>query len=154
MVKTRQLPGYLVSFSERTPGYLFPFFLLTLEWVLRSAFQLNTQEFIGPTLAATGVGMVISLTSYRSCKMVPENTPANIKKYILENKLRVETKLSIFFKNLCWTLTFILILLWIWSIILSTQSPNDILWLFPKQYYPGIASFFIGFVLSEIKEVV
>ena len=154
MARKRQIPKKLVSFSDRFVGYLFPFFLLVLEGVLRSAFELDTREFIGPTLAATGVGMVISLTSYQSDKSIPEQIPKDIKKYIRENDLRVETKRSILYKNLSWIFTFILVLLWIWSLILSTKFSNSTIWIFPSQYYPGIGSYLVGFILTEIKEAV
>lgn len=155
MINYKKFFRYLVVWSERAPGYLFPFFLLTVEVILRDAFQLNTSEFIGPTLAAAGAGMVIYLVSYHDCNILPSDIPEEVKTYLSQNdKYRLETNLSILFRNFCLIVTLILTLLWIWAIILSTQSPDLMWWFFPVHYYPGMASYILGAILSEVKEVV
>jgi len=144
---------YLASFSERVPGYLFPLFLLFLEMFLRFAFNLNTKEFIGPTLSATGVGMIMSLTTHKSTKL-PANIPQDVTNFIKDHNLTIEPVAVKVFKSVCWALILVLTLLWLGSIILSTRYPNEVWIYFPAHYYPGFLSFIIGFILSEVKEVV
>ena len=148
----KQVSKYFASLSERATQYLFPLFLLAVEWFLRDAFRLSTQEFIGPTLAATGVGMTITLTSYEGNKLL-QSIPSEIKEYAERNNLRVETTKSGVFRNMCWIVTLVLTLLWIWSITLSTQHPNSTLWIFPTHYYPGFGSYIFSLFLSELKEI-
>jgi hypothetical protein len=128
-----------------------------VEWFLRSAFKLSTQEFIGPTLASAGAGMLITLTNFKdkSQKAVPENLPPDLKKFVTDNGYKLESagidKARVF-SNISWIFTFLLTLLWIWSITLSTQSPSLMLGAFPAHYYPGAASYLIGLMFSEIRE--
>lgn len=155
MINYKRWLRYLIFLFERAPSYFFPFFLLMVESILRDAFQLNTKEFIGPTLAATGAGMVIYLVSYHECKLLPPNLPQPVAQYLNQNdNYRLETNLSVFFRSLCLIVTLALTLLWIWTIILSTQSPDLMWWIFPAHYYPGAVSYMLGFILSEVKEVI
>lgn len=141
----------ITAFFERMPIYFFPLFLLSLEWSLRFAFKLNTQEFIGPTLAATGVGMTISLTSYKSRKVL-KSIPAELKTYILENDMTVDTGTTRFFRNLCWVFTLTLTAFWIGAIIISTQFGALSYWRIPLHYWIGGLSYLMGLILSEVKE--
>jgi hypothetical protein len=144
---------YLASLSERIPGYLFPFFLLILELILRYAFNLNTQEFIGPTLAATGVGMIMSLTAHRSNK-IPRVVPQEVEQFLKEKKLTIEPYSVKVFRSICWTLTLVLTILWVVSITLSIKFPSNTMLSLPTHYYPGFMSYVIAFVLSEVKEAI
>lgn len=161
---SNKVTAYLFSLSDRIVGYFFPVFLLLLESFLRSAFQINTRDFIGPTLASVGVGMIIPLTSYRSpeVKLSPLNTPTEaidlltrpeFTNLIKQRLLFVETQKARVFKNFCWFIIFVLVLLWVYSITLSTKSPSELLWIYPKHYYPGIISYTTGVILSEVKEI-
>ncbi len=153
----KKILTYLAFLTDRLPSYFFPIFLLLVEWFLRSAFKLNTQEFIGPTLASAGAGMLITLTNFKdkSQKAVPENLPPDLKRFVTDNGYKLELagidKTRVF-SNISWIFTFLLTLLWIWSITLSTQSPSLMLGAFPAHYYPGAASYLLGLMFSEIRE--
>jgi hypothetical protein len=154
----RRKNEYLVSFSDRFLSYLYPIFLLALEWFLRLAFQLDTQEFVGPTLAATSVGMVIPMISYRSAKGISnslsEETIQQIKK-LEEMGAKIECGRSIVFRNFCFVVALFFTLIWVATIVISTKFPTTgNLWGWSLSYILGFACYFLGFLLSEIKEFV
>jgi hypothetical protein len=154
---------YLVSLSDRSLSYFYPIFLVALEWFLRIAFQLDTQEFVGPTLAATSVGMIIPIISYRSSKALsdatggtlPEEVTKQIKK-LEEMGARVECGRSIVFRNICLMAALIFTLVWISTIVITTKKFPAIneLWGISISYMLGLACYFLGFLLSEMKEFV
>lgn len=150
--RSRKFWRGLLGFFERLPGYVFPLFLVALEWALRFAFQLSTQEFVGPTLASTGVGLTISLTSYKSRKTL-ENAPAEIRNYIEEHNYTVDSASSRFFRVFCWITTLVLTIFWVATLIISTKFATMTYWIFPAHYYLGFLSYILGFALSELKEV-
>jgi hypothetical protein len=54
--------------------YGFPFFLILLEWLLRSSLRLETQSLMGNTLASVGLGFVVPLVrpKKRDLRISPE----------------------------------------------------------------------------------
>ena len=150
--------GYFVSFSDRFLSYSYPFFLLALEWFLRLAFQLDTQEFVGPTLAATSVGMVIPMISYRSVKglsnILSEETVQDIKK-LEEMGAKIECGRSVVFRNFCFVAALFFTLTWVATIVISTKFPTmGSLGGHSLSYVLGLACYLLGFLLSEIKEFI
>jgi hypothetical protein len=148
---------YLRSVLDRALVYLFPFFLLFLEIILRDAFKVNARDFIGPTLAATGVGLVIPLTGHKSTKL-NQSLPGIDKKLL--GKLQelqaqgftIEPKSLRTFRSACWVIAFLLIAAWIWTVTQSLNADAPLWGPFPDHYYVGMASFVLGLLMSEVKE--
>jgi hypothetical protein len=142
-IKKTKRKRYFTSLSDRALSYLYPIFLLALEWFLRLAFQLNTQEFVGPTLAATSVGLVIPLIAFRSAKGLSDENGNKLPPEILEQLRRLEesgAKLvsgeSVIFANLCFLMSLLFTLAWVATI----------------SYLLGVFCFVLGLFLSEMKE--
>jgi hypothetical protein len=144
--------NHLAASTARIPVYLLPGFLVLLEWVLRDAFKLPSQEFVGPTLAAAGIGLTIPLTAYEVHDKVLAKIPADIASQIEKNHLKIDTSEARAFRNICWTMTFLLILLWIWAIVSSIKSPTLLWRILPFHYVPGAISYIVGIALTEWKE--
>lgn len=151
---------YFTSLSDRALSYLYPIFLLALEWFLRLAFQLNTQEFIGPTLAATSVGLVIPLITFRSAKGLSDENGRTLPPEILEQIRKLEesgAKLasgeSVIFANLCFLISLIFTLAWVATIIIETKFPTSTFFFgLSFSYLLGVFCFIVGLFLSEVKE--
>jgi hypothetical protein len=59
--------------------YAFPFFLLLMEWLLRVSLTVNSQEFVAPTIAAAGLGLLIPLTGFKRREVkIPDDTKRQI----------------------------------------------------------------------------
>lgn len=132
---------------------------MAVEFFLRLAFKLDTGQFIGPTLASAGAGMLFSLVTYSKSSSVPlpESIPVSpeLKEFMASQDLRLEangvSKVRVF-NNIVIVLTLVVLFCWFVALVLSTQMPQ-LVWLsLPVHYYPGFASYLVGLVFSEIKE--
>jgi hypothetical protein len=158
--KKRNQKRYLAALSDRALSYLYPVFLLGLEWFLRLAFQLDTEEFIGPTLAATSVGMVIPLITFRSARGLSDENGNKLSPETLSQIRRLEesgAKLvsveSVIFGNICFLISLFFTLAWIAAIVIETGSSTAGSFLgISSSYLLGLACFLVGLFLSEIKE--
>lgn len=156
------------SVHYRLPVYAYPLFLVLVEWFLRSFASLETKTFIGPTLAAVGASLLLPLTVKkpltvtRRDRVVKEMDEASpelaeaFKKLSPEKQSKVSyiPQTEAIFVQVCWLSVLMLTLIWVWALFLSIKSPND-LWLdrnIPANYVPGFINFFLGFMLSEIRE--
>lgn len=147
------------SIAERLPIYIYPLFLLMIEYILRSLGSLEIQPFIGPTLAAVGTSLVLPLIIRKPL------TVEKLKKYpqivrqldrAHQQKLPVGylPPAEITFIYICLSFIFILTGIWAVALYLSIKFPDELLWIVPSNYIPGFINYFIGVVLSEIREAV
>ncbi|MEM8640417.1 MAG: hypothetical protein AAGG51_16610 [Cyanobacteria bacterium P01_G01_bin.54] len=151
---------YLAALSDRALSYSYPFFLLALEWFLRIAFGLNTEEFIGPTLAATSVGMVIPLITFKSTKGLSDENGNKLSQETLDQLKKLEesgatyvSSESVIFSNVCFVVSLVFTLIWITTIVIGTESPvMENFPGIPSSYLLGFACFIVGLFLSEVKE--
>ncbi len=147
---------WLTSIPERLPMYLYPLFLVLIEVLLRSLSFLDAQTFIGPTLAAIWASLILPLTIQRS--LTPEKLkkmPKTIVKQLItmqQQGMSVQLTSEKRFIQICWTCILVLTLIWVWALYLAIKFPHLFWWNTPSNYIPGFINFFIGFVLSEIRE--
>ena len=131
--------------------YIFPFFLLVIEAILRAILSLDTKTFVGPTLAAVGIGFVIPLIKprQRDYNIRPDLKATLIKEGFLLISKRVEI-----FIDFVWLFTFIFTGCWACTLYLSNKLP-DYYWLgIPAYLFLGLLCYFGGVVFSEIREVI
>lgn len=131
--------------------YGFPFFLLLLEWLLRSALQIDSLSFMGPTLAATGAGFLLPLIIPKSRDWpISDEEREELKRSGFEISHIKETKL------MDWVLLFVFVLtgVWLYCLWLSSNT-NTVYWLgVPNHIVLGLVGYFIGVVFSAMKEAV
>jgi len=144
------------SFLDRLPVYIFPAFLVVIEWILRSISSLDTQTFIGPTLAAVGASYLVPLTidkplTQEKQKKFPQVIIDEFE--MLRGKgISVRTESEQHFIQFCWVCVLVFTGTWALSLYLSAKFPHNLLWIAPASYYPGIVNYFGGIVLCEIRE--
>jgi hypothetical protein len=132
---------------KRVLAYGFAFFLLLLEWVFRKLANLNSHEFIGPTLAAAGVGFLVPLISP---KTVVPTLPEEAKKqldgyYIIPKKQQRLVEITLLF-------LFLLIASWVYDLYLVCKPTSGLLGISPISL--GLVTYLAAVVLAEIKESV
>ncbi|HEX3102960.1 MAG TPA: hypothetical protein VHQ22_00825 [Terriglobales bacterium] len=131
--------------------YGFPAFLLFFEWLLRTAlhssFQVDSHEFMGPTLAAVGVGFLLPLTAHKDrVAVLDAQTQKALSGY------QVISKREATFVGFVWIFIFVLTAGWAYDLYLSCTHTSGFKGL--GQLSLGLGDYFVGIVMSEIKEVV
>jgi hypothetical protein len=131
--------------------YGFPLFLLLIEALFRAALKLDTNAFMGPTIAAVGVDFLLPLIVPK-----PRQYPfsKNIKKEIAKHKIVIIPSAEQRLIGFIWIFIFILTCSWVYSLFISSTQPS-LLWLgFPAYLVLGFANYFVGVLFSEMKEVI
>ncbi len=130
---------------ERLPIYILPVALVVLEWVIRSAFAIDTQAFIGPSLASIGIGLVMPLTTRRTVEF---DIPTQFEAMLEQKGWAVVSTQEQRFIQICWVSIPILMAMWAVTLYASTK--------FPLQYWRNLAlgtvNFMAGILLSEARE--
>lgn len=161
--------SYIESLPKRLIVYIYPIFLFIIELTLKFIFNVDTLKFIVPTLTATSIGITLPLITFTSTKKwsVDKETIEQMKQ--LENKgLIVEDRTSSAFRSVCSLITLILTIIWVISIIFSSIDitnyhpsslessilPFYISNIFTSNYFLGLFCYFVGLVVSEIKEFI
>src|SRR5438105_862607 len=111
-MQRRRMLDYLGALLERAPIYVYPLLLLLIERVLREAYHVDAQAFIGPTLAGTGIGLILPLTSHTSNKAMAKLS-RRTQMLLHGQSLRVESLGLRVFKSVCWILTLAVTGLWL-----------------------------------------
>jgi hypothetical protein len=107
---------------------------------------------MGPTIAAVGISFLLPL-------IVPKQKqydfPEAFKQEIEKNKVIIISKAEQRLIDIVWILIFVLTSGWIFSLFISSTQPQ-LLWFNIIHAYLalGFANYFIGVLLSEIKELI
>ncbi|UZP66490.1 hypothetical protein N1030_12850 [Desulfovibrio mangrovi] len=121
--------------------YLFPLTLLLFEWGLRSALDVDSGGFIGPTLSAAGLTFLLPLVQPKELKIPIEG----------RNDVFVTTKKDMHFIPFVWF--FILVSLFAWSsaCYLSIKLIGPAFFSFPAHQVIGMVVYMISLVMSYVK---
>ena len=127
----------------------FPIYLILFELLLRSLSSVDTSSFIGPTLAASGLGLLIGTIKPKKVFLDKE----------LEDKLKA-AGISTVARNskddkliqIAWVLILIEILTWYWccAMTIKTAETKEI-----KNNLPliiGIGNYILGIIIASFKE--
>lgn len=149
--------GFTVAAKEmktlikRVLIYGFPFFLLFIETILREALAQKGGASVGPSLAAAGVGFLISL-------IIPKQRTLELSaatdKELKDKKMSVIPTAERKFIDVVWLLTFLLIASWTYDVYVSYKTPELLWWRFPALLVIGFANYFVGVICSEVREVI
>ena len=125
--------------------------LIYIEQVVRKGYS-NDFSFIGPTLASIGLGFILPLISLRK-KTNGDISKNTIKKF--KNKgftiVKDSAEKFVYYASLLFLVS---VAIWIWSLDLSINNPNDVwfnIWKFPLEapIGAGIINYLIGMILTE-----
>jgi hypothetical protein len=131
--------------------YGFPFYLILIESILRKAYRLESEAFIGPTLAAVGVSFLLPLIVPKKRDFpVTQQTKQEVEAHGMTMRYKSEER----FIDAVWLFIFTLTACWTYCLYLSSQSQIQLWWTFPIYKIIGFFNYFVGVLFSEIKEVV
>jgi len=137
--------------TKRILIYGFPFFLIALEYVLRTALSLDSETFMGPTLAAVGISFLLSLIVPKNRELdLSQETQNEIDRLGIIVVPRGEQILI----DLVWVFIFALTASWAYCLYLSCINPSTTWFKIPAYQLLGYGNYFIGVLFSEIKEAV
>jgi uncharacterized membrane protein HdeD (DUF308 family) len=126
----------------------FPIYLTLFEWLLRTLSSVDTSSFIGPTLATSGIGLLVSSLKPKKIELDPVTVQT------LQNQgitAIVRDKKDERLITICLAALFMELLGWYWSCSLTIKTGDN-----PQyfNYLPliiGIFNFLIGIILSTLK---
>ena len=126
----------------------FPFQLLLIEWLIRQVGGWDTINFVGPSLAATGLGLMVTV-------LEPKQIDLHVSQQYLARlrsaKFRLVNASDQRIMDLAlWALLFGLTL-WIGSLYVSTKFPNLVWQNQPLSLWLGLVDAFIGLGLYFLK---
>jgi len=117
--------------------------------LFRTFSQIDTSSFIGPTIAAAGLSLMIPLVRPKSVEL-NEGAMEIAKNHNLSIKFIADERLI----NIIWVMVLIGILVWYWSCAISFLKPKETIWIFPKHFIIGMVNYVIGVVLAIYKEII
>ena len=135
--------------SNRVLIYTFPFFLVLMEWLLRVAVTVNSKEFIAPTIAAAGLGLLLPLTAPKNRAMALSETTL---RELEATRVVIIPKRERVLIDVVWVLIFLALGAWAVCLVFACKPDADTLKL-PHVLY-GFVNYGLGVLCSEIKEFV
>jgi hypothetical protein len=131
--------------------YGFPFFMLLIEALFRAALKLDTNAFMGPTIAAVGVGFLLPLIVPKQ-RQYPFSD--DVRREISGHRIVIIPTAEQRLIDVVWIFIFVLTSGWIYSLYISSTQPQ-LLWFNIRAYLAlGFANYFVGVLLSELKEAI
>jgi len=134
-----------MSPSSRISSYSFPFFLIGLEWVIRSRIadssQVDTHEFLAPTLAAVAISILIPCTSLRKRTI-----------RLADPTIVVISKREEVYASTMWLMILALTSVWAYTLRLSCLHVSYGFFRHDTLFY-GLISYFVAIIFSELREV-
>ena len=138
-----------MSFIQAALIYGFPLYIVLIELLVRAFLAIDTQAFVGPSLAAVGLGFLVPLLHLKD--RASEYGEA-VDKEAQEKEAILVTKKDLDFLMVVIAILLLLLVLWVVSLVLSVQDPIPRLGIIPIPYLSGVPSYIIGIVLSVVKE--
>jgi hypothetical protein len=130
--------------------YGFAFFLILLEWLLRSAMKLDTQSLMGTTLASVGLGLIVPLVRPKKRDL---GISSKLQTELEGQGVTVMSTREKRFIEFIWLCVFIFTGGWIFTVYLSSTNPDYVWWAdIPVYLYIGFGSYFLGVILAEMYE--
>ena len=127
----------------------FPFFLVLLEGILRKALNLDTHAFLGPTLAAVGIGFTIQLTNM---KEITSTFRPSTQQVIRNARAVTYLRKDMHFVGVACIILILMVSGWYCCLYYSVTSPLKVIYSVPIPLGLGILIYIVGVVLSVIKD--
>lgn len=129
----------------------FPLYLILFELLLRSFSGTDTSSFIGPTIAAAGLSILISLTEikeYKNEDKLKQTVKDEIKKY----GLSLINKKELIFERVLWFLVLVGLIVWYSSCSIAIKYPNLKIIGMPSHLVVGSINYLLGVSLLMFKK--
>ncbi|HCH4139903.1 TPA: hypothetical protein NKV59_003375 [Vibrio parahaemolyticus] len=126
----------------------FPFYLIVLEVIFRSATGIDASSFIGPAIATAGISFLLPLTK---AKPYSEQIHGRTLALINSNGGVVLNQRDQRFIPFVWLALLVGFLVWFWASNVALTKPHDVVWFVPTHVAIGFINYFAAAVLSAIK---
>ncbi len=136
---------------------MFPCFMFFVEWLFKTASQTGTGtgtvDFFGPSLAATGVGFLVPLTTSKPTgSRIP--LPPALQKQFDDDGIVLKFKCDDLFSQFIWIMILVFLGVWMGSLQMSANHSNITFVTLPIHIWLGLFNYFIGVILTCVKEVI
>jgi len=129
----------------RVLAYGFAFYLLFLEWLMRALSNIDSHDFVGPTLAAAGVGFIVPLTTAKNSLLNFSNdTQQQLNGYYAISK-REQIAVDVLRLFLL-----VLTVSWAYDVYLVIKKSSGLFGISAVRL--GFITYFTAVILSEVKE--
>jgi hypothetical protein len=131
--------------------YLLPVYLTLIEWAMDKVHVIGHSNALGPTLAAVALGLL-------GPTVVPKVRTIENKESGVVHPLRVFSPRDIRICEIGWIILLLFLILWPYILYLSERPERDVnidiyIVLLPTSVVIGMATYIIGIIFSELKEV-
>jgi len=137
--------------TERIHIFFFPLYLVLIELVMRLSLKVDTYAFLGPTLAAVGIGFAIPLTIPKD---ITRTFAQSTQKVLKNHGAAVYSRRDYTFVVLVRIILLLFTAGWSYSLYLSVESPGKTLCYIPVSLGLGVLNYVVAIVLSVIKEII
>jgi hypothetical protein len=135
--------------SNRALIYTFPFFLVLMEWLLRTSLRVDSREFVGPTIAAAALGLLLPLTGLKNREFALSD---KTRRQIDALKAVIVPKRERILIDVVWLTILASLATWGCCLVFACkpeQNPIKV----PPIYY-SLVSYFVAVIFCEIKEAI
>ncbi len=131
---------------------VFPVYLIFFEILFRTFSNIDTSAFLGPTISAGGLSLLISLVKPKTVNLDTDNN--ELLRLIEQHNLTIKNDRDEKLIVVIWVMILIGILVWYWSCATSLLTPTAKIWVFPKHFLIGLINYLLGVVFTTLKEIV
>jgi hypothetical protein len=135
--------------SNRILIYTFPFFLIAMEWLLRISLRVDSREFVGPTIAAAALGLLLPLTGLKNREFALSD---GVKRQIEALKAEIVPKRDRILIDIVWLTILASLAIWGGCLVFACKPEQNPLNISPVYY--GLVSYFVAVIFSEIREAI
>jgi hypothetical protein len=135
--------------SNRVLIYTFPFFLLVMEWLLRVSLAIDSRDFIGPTIAAAALGLLLPLTGLKNREFALSD---GTKRQIKALNAVVVPKRERLLGDIIWLTILGSLTIWGCCLVFACKPEHNPIKVSPVYY--ALANYFIAVIFSEIREAI
>jgi hypothetical protein len=125
--------------------YAFPFILLVIEWVLRVSLVIDSREFVGPTIAAAALGLLLPLTGLKQ-----REHSEDAKRFLSTVNAVLVPKWEQRLIQVVWLFILATLALWACCVVFAFKPERNLTGLSPV--YCAMAAYFVAVIASEIRE--
>lgn len=120
-----------------------------MEWLLRASLQVNSAEFVAPTIAAAGLGLLLPLTGQKNRE---SSLPELLRAQVAALKLEFIPKRERILIQIVWIFVFVSLAVWACCLVFACKPQQNPLNVAPVFY--GLGNYFLAVLFAEVKEVV
>jgi len=156
---------------------LFPCFMLFVEWIFRvsnsaavaaasnvaastiattattnvaATSSIGTIDFFGPSLAAAGIGFLVPLTAPKLLKINIDTSKIKID----ASQITIRDKADETFSQFVWVVILIFLAVWMGTLQLSSKHSSVLFLGTAIHIWLGLFNYFVGIILSCVKEAI